>query len=104
MKNVVPMHRAVKNSRNGIRPAPRSENAPRIGETRALMPTLATTAMDSQAFPSRSPNRSTRYSPMAPDTTANEKIVLAKSYRAHEAGTMALPLGVSRGKPAGADR
>ena len=63
------------------------------------MPTLATTAMDSQALPSRSPNRSTRYSPMAPDTTANEKIVLAKSYRAHEAGTMALPLGVIAASP-----
>ena len=68
------------------------------------MPTLATTAMDSQAFPSRSPNRSTRYSPMAPDTTANEKIVLAKSYSAHEAGTMARAARGHRGKPAGADR
>ena len=36
---------------------------------------------------------------MAPDTTANEKIVLAKSYSAHEAGTMARPLGVIPASP-----
>jgi hypothetical protein len=36
---------------------------------------------------------------MAPDTTANEKIVLAKSYRAHEAGTIARPLGVRAASP-----
>ncbi len=53
MKNVAPMHSAVKNSRNGIRPVPRSESAPRTGETRALIPTLMTTAIDSHAFPSR---------------------------------------------------
>ena len=46
MKNVAPMHSAVKNSRNGIRRPPRSENAPRIGDTRALMPTLTTIASD----------------------------------------------------------
>ena len=51
MKNVAPMHSAVKNSRNGIRPAPRSENAPRIGETRALMPTLTTTAIGQPGVP-----------------------------------------------------
>ena len=101
MKNVATMHMAVKNRRNGIRPPPRSEKAPRIGDTRALMPTLTTIAIDSSALPSRSPNwRSlTRYSPIAPDTTANEKIVFAKSYSAHEAGTIARPVGVSPARP-----
>jgi hypothetical protein len=36
---------------------------------------------------------------MAPDTTAKLKIVLAKSYRAHEAGTIARPLGVKAARP-----
>ena len=58
-----------------------------------------TTATDSRTFPSRSPNRSIRYSPIAPDTTANEKIVLAKSYSAQETGTIARPLGVSPASP-----
>jgi hypothetical protein len=56
MKNVVAMHSSVKNSRNGMRPGPRSEKAPRIGDTSALMPTLITTAIDNRALPSRSPN------------------------------------------------
>ena len=99
MKNVAPMHNAVKNSRNGMRPGPRSENAPRIGETSALIPTLTTIAIDSHRLPSRSPNWSTRYSPIAPDTTANEKMVFAKSYSAHEAGTTARPDGVSPASP-----
>ncbi len=101
MKNVVATHRAVKNSRNGIRPDPRSDSAPRIGETIALSPTLATTAIDSRTLPSRSPNWAslTRYSPIAPDTTANEKIVLAKSYSAHETGTIVRPLAVIPARP-----
>ena len=83
MKNVAPMHSAVKPSRNGIRRPPRSENAPRTGDTAALMPTLITIASDSTTLPSRSPNCVSliRYSPIAPDTTANENIVFAKSYR-----------------------
>ena len=36
---------------------------------------------------------------MAPDTTAKLKIVLAKSYRAHAAGTIARPLGVRPARP-----
>ena len=36
---------------------------------------------------------------MAPDTTAKLKIVFAKSYRAHAAGTMARPLGVRAARP-----
>ena len=56
MKNVAAMHSAVNASRNGIRRPPRSENAPRIGETRALMPTLMTIASDRTRLPSRSPN------------------------------------------------
>ena len=36
---------------------------------------------------------------MAPDTTANEKIVLAKSYSAQATGTIARPLGVSPASP-----
>ena len=101
MKNVVPTHTAVKNSRNGIRPEPRSDSAPRIGDTSALSPTLATTAIDSRTFPSRSPNWAslTRYRPIAPDTTANEKIVLAKSYSAHETGTIVRPLAVIPARP-----
>ena len=51
------------------------------------MPTLMTTASDRTRLPSRSPNwlSLTRYSPIAPDTTANENIVFAKSYRVHAA-------------------
>ena len=81
MKNVAPMHSAVKNRRNGIRRPPRSENAPRIGDTSALRPTLTTIAIESTTLPSRSPNWLSliRYRPIAPDTTANEKIVFAKS-------------------------
>ena len=47
------------------------------------MPTLITIASDSTTLPSRSPNWVSliRYSPIAPDTTANENIVFAKSYR-----------------------
>ena len=77
------MHSAVNPSRNGIRRPPRSENAPRTGDTAALMPTLITIASDSTTLPSRSPNWASliRYSPIAPDTTANENIVFAKSYR-----------------------
>ena len=47
------------------------------------MPTLITIASDSTTLPSRSPNCVSliRYSPIAPDTTANENIVFAKSYR-----------------------
>jgi hypothetical protein len=37
--------------------------------------------------------------PIALDTTTNEKIVLAKSYRAHDAGTIARPEGVSPPSP-----
>ena len=85
MKNVQAMQTAVKASRNGIRRPPRSEKAPRIGETRALIPTLITIASDSTTLPSRSPNCLSliRYSPIAPDTTANENIVFAKSYSVH---------------------
>jgi hypothetical protein len=41
----------------------------------------------------------TRYSPIAPETTANEKMVFAKSYSAHDAGTIARPLGVRAARP-----
>ena len=75
------MHRIVKNNRNGRRRPPRSLSAPRIGETIALRATLIATAIDTTRFPSRSPKRlaSVAHSPIAVDTTANEKIVLAKS-------------------------
>jgi hypothetical protein len=36
---------------------------------------------------------------MAPDTTAKLKMVFAKSYKAHEAGTIARPLGVRAPRP-----
>ena len=100
MKNVAPMHSAVKTSRNGIRRPPRSEMAPRIGDTSALMPTLIAIATDSRTLPSRSPNWSlTRYRPIAPDTTAKLKIVLAKSYSDQATGTIERPLGVSPARP-----
>ncbi len=99
MKNVAPMHSAVKPSRYGIRRPPRSENAPRIGDTSALMPTLIATATASSTPPSRSPNRSLRYSPIAPDTTAKLKIVFAKSYSDQAAGTIARPDGVRPARP-----
>ena len=38
---------------------------------------------------------------MAPETIANEKIVFAKSYSAHEAGTMVRPVGVMPASPRG---
>ena len=68
-----------------------------MGETSALRPTLTTTATLSTKFPSRSPNREseTSQSPIALDTTANEKIVLAKSYSDHATATRALPDAVS---------
>ena len=42
-----------------------------------------------------------RYRPIAPDTTAKLKIVLAKSYRDQAAGTIARPLGVRPARPRG---
>ena len=101
MKKVAPMHTAVKKSRKGIRRPPRSDKAPRIGETSALIPTLTAIATDSSRLPSRSPNRSSliKYSPIAPETTANEKIVFAKSYNAQATGTIVRPLGVSPARP-----
>ena len=41
---------------------------------------------------------------MAPDTTAKVKMVLAKSYSAQAAGTIARPLGVIAARPRGAGR
>ena len=99
MKNVGTMHRAVNSNRNGIRRPPRSEIAPRTGDTMALMPTLTMTARDRATAPSCGPNRSLRYRPMAPDTTAKLKIVLAKSYNDHATGTTARPDGVSPARP-----
>jgi hypothetical protein len=54
-------------------------------------------------LPSRGPNRSKlmSHTPIALDTTANEKIVFAKSYSAHDAGTIARPDGVSAPSPLG---
>ena len=79
------MHSAVNASRNGSRRPPRSESAPRTGDTRALIPTLTMIAMLRTACPVAAPNRASSVShrPIAPDTTANEKIVFAKSYSAH---------------------
>jgi hypothetical protein len=81
MSAVGTTQRTVKNNRNGSRLPPRSLSAPRIGETTALRPTLTATATLKNRLPSRGPNRSGLIShrPIAPDTTANEKIVLAKS-------------------------
>ena len=86
MKKVATMHSAVNSSRNGMRRPPRSDSAPRIGETIALIPTLSANAAANSKPPSRRPNWSFRYSPIAPDTTAKLKIVLAKSYSAQAAG------------------
>ena len=91
------MHRTVNARRNGSRRPPRSESAPRIGDTIALSPTLTTIPRLRRKLPFFSPNWfvSVSHSPIAPETTAKLKIVLAKSYRAHAAGTRALPDGVS---------
>ena len=91
MNEVAPTHNAVNASRNGRRWPPRSESAPRTGETMALSPTLTTMPTLSRKLPSRSPNCpvSVSHSPMAPDTTAKLKIVFAKSYIAQAAGTRA---------------
>jgi hypothetical protein len=71
----------VKPKRNGNRRPPRSDSAPRIGETIALSPTEITIARLRRKLPSRSPNRasSTSHRPIAFETTAKLKIVLAKS-------------------------
>jgi hypothetical protein len=60
MKSVEVMHSAVNSSRNGIRRPPRSEIAPRIGDTSALTPTLSATDTPSSTAPSRGPNWSFR--------------------------------------------
>ena len=85
MTAVGTMHSAVKNSRNGSLRPPRSLSAPRIGETSALRPTLRATATLSTSWPGPAPKRlsSVSHRPIAPDTTAKLKIVLAKSYIAH---------------------
>ena len=64
--------RAVKKRRNGRRRPPRSLMAPRIGETRALSPTLVATAMPWTSCPVAWPKResSVSHSPIATDTTA----------------------------------
>ena len=60
------------------------------------MPTLMTTATLSRVLPSRSPKRpeSVSHSPIAPETTAKLKIVLAKSYSAQAIGIRAWRVGV----------
>ena len=63
-------HRPVKKSRNGRRRPPRSETAPRTGDTRAFSPTEAAFAMPNQNWPSDGPRRSTVQRPIAYDTTA----------------------------------
>src|SRR6476469_5300899 len=95
------MHRAVKNRRKGSRRPPRSLSAPRIGDTIALSATLIATAIETTRLPSRSPKRlaSVAHRPMAVETTAYEKIVLAKSYRDHARGSAARPLGLSAARP-----
>src|SRR5919106_11997 len=103
MANVEPMHSAVKSRRNGIRRPPRSEIAPRIGDTTALSPTLSATDTPSKTPPSRGPNWLFRYSPIAPDTTAKLKMVFAKSYKDQAAGTIARPLGVRAARPRARD-
>src|SRR4051794_10466865 len=101
MKAVGTMQRTVKNNRKGSRRPPRSLKAPRIGDTMAFRATLRATAIDTTTLPSRSPKRLAlvAHRPIAVETTANEKIVFAKSYKAHAIGTIARPLGVSAARP-----
>ena len=76
------MHISVNSSRNGSRrPPPRSDSAPRIGDTTALMPTLTTIARLKASCPVAGPNCSglTSHRPIAYEITTNEKIVFAKS-------------------------
>src|SRR3954468_6970388 len=98
---VGPMHSAVKASRNGRRRPPRSESAPRTGDTIALSPTLTMIAIDSTACPVAAPNRESAvsHSPMVLDTIANEKIVFAKSYSAHDAFARVRRLGSAAAGP-----
>ena len=64
--------RTVKNRRNGRRRPPRSDSAPRIGETSALRPTLIAIASPWTSWPSPGPKREldVSQSPIAVDTTA----------------------------------
>ena len=64
--------RTVKNNRNGSRRPPRSDSAPRNGETRALRPTLIAMATPWMSWPGPAPNRASEVShrPIAVDTTA----------------------------------
>ena len=88
MKNVAPMHSAVKNSRNGIRPAAAVREGAEDRRHQGVDP-------DAERDRDRQSQRSValaelaslvRYRPIAVETTMNEKIVLAKSYSAHEGG------------------
>src|SRR3954447_24286712 len=106
-------HSAVNASRNGSRRPPRSDSAPRTGETMAFTPTLIRTARPSTSCPVAGPNRASSIShrPIAPDTIANEKMVFAKSYRVHAAwargrrlrgsGASTAAPGTSNGEAAG---
>jgi hypothetical protein len=67
------------------------------------MPTLSATDTARSTPPSRGPNWSLRYKPIAPETTAKLKIVFAKSYRDHAVGTIARPLGVRPARPRARD-
>ena len=73
MSAVGTMQSSVKNSRYGRRrPPARSLSAPRIGETRALIPTLTAIATLNANGPLAFPNcvSSTSHRPIAYDTTA----------------------------------
>src|SRR5829696_780406 len=93
----------VNASRNGSRCPPRSDSAPRIGDTIALMPTLTATDTLKASWPTAGPNWSGRMShrPMAYERTANEKIVLAKSYSAQAAFADVLRFGSLAGVGSG---
>jgi hypothetical protein len=73
--------------------------APRTGDTAAFRSTDTLTAAVNQNVPSRSPRNRMVHRLMAKLTIANEKIVFAKSYRAHARPCEALPDCVQPPRP-----
>ena len=101
MKNVGAMHRQVKNSRNGIRRPPRSRERaedrrdervePDADDDRDRQQRVAVALAELAVVDEVQPDR--------PDTTAKQKIVLAKSYRAHDGRDDRPAVGVRPASP-----
>jgi len=91
MTTVGRMHSAVNTNRYRFRPPVRSDIAPSTGETAAFSATLALAATVNASVPLVSPSAAVVHGPMAKLTMAKLKIVLAKSYRAQDSPSTALP-------------